>query len=92
MKIWTKIKRLPKGELFVGAGLLYYEGDTARDVKNRFLDIAAAYPTDKLFVGGALTASPLVAARHNLLRRGIAEAIYEICEDMSACLEMAENM
>ena len=86
------VYKTPKGELFVGAGLLYYEGDTARDVKNRFLDIAAAYPTDKLFVGGAMTSSLLVAARHNLLRRGIAEAIYELCEDMSACLEMAENM
>ena len=80
------------GELLLSAGLLYYDGDTVRDIKNRFLDIAAAYPIDRLFVGGAATTSVLVTPRHSVLKRGIAEGIYELCEDMNECLKLAENI
>ena len=82
----------PKGETFIGAGLLYYDGDTVRDVKNRLLDICAAYPIDKVIVGGAATSSPLVRARHALLRQGIAQGLYELCEDVDECILKANNI
>ena len=82
----------PKGEAFIGAGLLYYDGDTVRDVKNRLLDICAAYPIDKVIVGGAATSSPLVRARHALLRRGIAQGLYELCEDVDECIFKGKNI
>ena len=82
----------PKGEAFIGAGLLYYDGDTVRDVKNRLLDICAAYPIDKVIVGGAATSSPLVRARHALLRQGIAQGLYELCEDVDQCILKAKNI
>ena len=81
-----------KGEIFVRFGLLFYEGDTVRDIKARVLDASAVYPVGKLFVGGALTSSPLLPARHNILKRGIAEALYELSCDLDWCLRITENI
>ena len=78
------------GEFAVRFGLLRYEGDTVRDIKNRVLDASALYPIGELFIGGALTSSPLLSARHKLLLRGVSEALSELCEDVDECLRVAE--
>ncbi len=81
-----------KDEIKIKCGVLYYEGDTVRDIRSRLVDIAAVYPIGEIFVGGALTKDPLVSARHKLLKEGVAEAIYNLCEDEKACLDIAENI
>lgn len=86
------VQKSAKGEFLLGAGLLYYEGDTVRDIKNRFLDIASSYPIERIFVGGTMTVSPLVIPRHNLLKQGMAEAMYEICKDENEALELAAKI
>ena len=79
-----------RGEFSILSGVLWYEGDTVRDIKKRVLDIAAVYPIGKLFIGGALTSSPLISARHAILKRGVAEAIYELSNDSEECIRVAE--
>ena len=81
-----------RGEFSILSGVLCYEGDTVRDIKNRVLDISAVYPIGKLFIGGAPTESPFVAARHSILKRGIAEAICELSQDREEQLRIAEYM
>ena len=61
-------------------------------MKCRVLDIAAAYPIGKLFIGGAMTDSPLVSARHAILKRGVAEAIYELSDNREERIRLAELM
>ena len=81
-----------RGEYSILSGVLLYDGDTVRDIKCRVLDIAAAYPIGKLFIGGAMTDSPLVSARHAILKRGVAEAIYELSDNREERIRLAELM
>ena len=86
------IYKSSRGEIKIGAGILYYEGDTSRDIKNRLFDIAAVYPLSEVLVGGVMSEKSLISARHMLLKKGVAEALCELCEDENVRFDIAENI
>ncbi|MBO7250783.1 MAG: hypothetical protein J6V42_05865 [Clostridia bacterium] len=86
------IYKSSRGEIKIRSGILYYEGDTSRDIKNRLLDIAAVYPVSEAFVGGVMSEKTLISARHTLLKKGIAEALCELCKDENSRFDIAENI
>lgn len=73
-------------EIRIDCGLVYCEGDTVQSIADKAKSIARVYPVGELVIGGSLSTAPVFAAADELVKKGIAEALADICNDVQEAI------
>jgi len=79
-------------EIRIDLGLVYAEGDTVKSIADKVKNIARVYPVGELAIGGSRSSSPVFAAADALLKKGIAEALAEMCDNEEQAMLCADSI
>ena len=86
------VYEIGSSEIRIDCGLVYCEGDTVQSIADKVKNIARVYPVAELAIGGSISTSPVFAAADELVKKGIAEALADICDGEDQALLCAKNI
>ncbi len=78
--------------VYLFCGLDYQFGDTEHSISERIKRIASIYPIGLLRFGGSTFETQIYGACHNIVKKGMSDALSEICPDEKVAVKLAEHI